>query len=291
MHKLYLNFKKFVSVSRYNKPHGILLLFYPCIWGISFSDKNILEVFYLCIIFFLGSCGMRAVGCIWNDVSDKKFDILVDRTKKRLIAKGAISTGETFLYIIINLLLGMLPIFFLNKFSIVLCLIVIPLVVTYPYMKRITWWPQLWLGINFNWGVLIGFYSLTEPSFNIAVVIFYLGCIFLTIAYDTIYGFQDIKDDLKLGIKSTAIKFKDFPKLFLAFNYISCFLCWTLSLYLFNANIIILFLLAVFFSLIITNSVAIQLENPLSCEKSFKKNSYFSLAVTLLLIYNNFLNT
>ena len=291
MQNFYIYFKKFVSVSRYNKPHGILLLFYPCIWGLSFSNKNIQEVLYLCIIFFLGACGMRAVGCIWNDISDKKFDILVARTKKRLIATGKVNAMETTIYLIINFLLGMLPIFFISNISIILCLIVIPLVISYPFMKRITWWPQLWLGINFNWGVIIGYYSLTEQSFNAAVIIFYLGCIFWTIAYDTIYGFQDIKDDLKLGIKSTAIKFRGAPKLFLIFNYISCFLCWTLALYFFNAGVLILFLLGICFLVMIVNAIGIKLKNPVSCEKSFKKNSYFGLVITLLLVYFNIIST
>ena len=108
-----INLKKFLSTSRYDKPHGILFLFYPCIWGISLTKVNILEVYKLCIIFFIGSCGMRALGCIWNDLNDKRFDILVNRTKKRLIALGKVSKSEAVVYMIINFLIGSIPLFFI----------------------------------------------------------------------------------------------------------------------------------------------------------------------------------
>ena len=103
MKNFFLYLKKFISVSRYDKPNGILLLFYPCIWGLSLSNKNILEVYHLCIIFFLGACGMRAVGCIWNDLNDKNYDILVERTKKRLVAAGKFLKRKLYFFFSINL--------------------------------------------------------------------------------------------------------------------------------------------------------------------------------------------
>ena len=289
MHKLFLNIKKFILTSRYDKPHGILLLYYPCLWGLSLSDKNILEVFHLCIIFFLGACGMRSVGCIWNDINDKKFDIFVKRTKKRLIATGEVSKIEALIYAFINLCIGIIPLFFINKFSIILCFAILPLIASYPFMKRITWWPQLWLGINFNWGVLIGYYSLTEPHVSLNIILFYLGCIFWTTAYDTIYGFQDIEDDLKLGVKSTSIKFRSSYKAFLIINYSICFLCWSTSIYFYNMNFILLLTLSVLFLIIIRSVTRTNIEKPESCEKSFKKNSYFGLSVSTLLALNNIL--
>ena len=283
-----INLKKFVSTSRYDKPHGILLLFYPCLWGLSLSNQNILEVYNLCIIFFLGACGMRAIGCIWNDLSDKKYDILVKRTKNRLIATGEATKSNAIIFMCINFCLGVLPLFFISKFSIMLCIIVIPLVISYPFMKRITWWPQLWLGINFNWGVLVGFYALEGFSLNFSILVFYLGCIFWTIAYDTIYGFQDIKDDLKIGIRSTSIKFKHAPKAFLILNYILCYICWTISFYFFEINIKLLLIFSMLFIIIIFSTLNTNINDPVSCEKSFKRNSYFGFLTSLLLIYWNF---
>ena len=287
MENFFLYLKKFISVSRYNKPHGIFLLFYPCIWGMSLSDKNILEVYQICIIFFFGSCGMRALGCIWNDWNDKHFDILVKRTKKRLVATGEVSKKEIIIFGLINLIFGLLPLFFIGKFAIILCFIVLPLIISYPFMKRITWWPQFWLGLNFNWGVLVGYYALAKMEFSISIILFYIGSIFWTIAYDTIYGFQDIQDDMKLGIKSTSIKFRKKPKIFLIFIYLGCYIFWCMSLAKITAPPLVLLLLSIAFVIIILNTLSINLSEPKSCEKSFKYNSFFGSFISLLLIYLN----
>ena len=147
------NFKNFLLASRYDKPHGILLLFFPCLWGLSLIKSNIADVIFLGIIFFIGACGMRALGCIWNDYNDKNFDIRVKRTKTRLIASNKLKKKQVLLFSTINALIGSVPLFFLPTQSILIALCVLPLIITYPFMKRITWCPQLWLGINFNWGV------------------------------------------------------------------------------------------------------------------------------------------
>ncbi len=279
---LYLN--KFILVSRYNKPHGIFLLFYPCIWGLSISNKNILEVYYFYIIFFIGSCGMRSLGCIWNDWNDRKLDIFVTRTKGRLLASGKVSNYEIIIFSTINLILGVFPLFFIGKFSIILCFVVLPLIISYPFMKRITWWPQFWLGLNFNWGLLVSFYAVSEIKFNISILLFYIGSIFWTIAYDTIYGFQDIKDDLKIGIKSTSIKFSRSPKFFLILNYLACSIFWHMSLYTTKIKPLMLLFLTIIFIPLILNTMKINLNDPLSCEKSFKYNSFFGFFTSILLV-------
>ncbi len=287
MKNFLLYLKKFISASRYDKPNGILLLYYPCIWGLSLSHKNILEVYHLCIIFFLGSCGMRAVGCIWNDLNDKNYDILVERTKKRLIASGKVSKKEIISFFIINLTLGIIPLFFISKFSVLLCFLVLPLIISYPFMKRITGWPQFWLGLNFNWGLFVSYYAVTEISFNLSIVLFYIGSIFWTIAYDTIYGFQDIEDDMKIGIKSTSIKFKENPKFFLILNYFLCFVFWYMSISTLVKDFIIFIALGLIFFPIVLNSFILNINNTASCGKSFRNNSYFGFCITILLIYFN----
>ena len=266
-----------------------MLLFYPCIWGLSLSNYNILEVYHLCIIFLIGSCGMRAVGCIWNDFNDKNFDIFVSRTKNRLIASRKISLKEIIIYSFINLTFGILPLFFIGKFSVFLCIMVLPLIISYPFMKRITWWPQLWLGLNFNWGILVGYYSVSDIAFNLNVILFYIGSIFFTIAYDTIYGFQDIDDDLKIGVKSTSIKFRKKPKVFLLFNYFGCYLCWFLSILFASKPLTIILIISIMFILLIINTLKINFKNPLSCEKSFKYNSIFGFCISLTLVIFNFI--
>ena len=287
MKKYSIYFKKFFLTSRYDKPHGILFLFYPCLWGITISNVNILEVYQLCIIFFFGACGMRAVGCIWNDLNDKKFDINVKRTDSRLIATGQVSKKESAIYIFLNFIIGSLPLLFISKFAILLCIFVLPLIMSYPFMKRITWWPQAWLGINFNWGILVGYYALKEPHLNLDLMLFYLGAIFWTIAYDTIYGFQDINDDLRIGVKSTSIKFKGIPRLFLLTNYLLCYLCWSISLFSVMYDDKGIILLTILFILILISALYTNFKDPISCAKSFKRNSYFGFGISIFLIYFN----
>ena len=153
-------------------------------------------------------------------------------------------------------------------------------------MKRITWYPQFWLGLNFNWGLLVGYYTVSDIEFDISILLFYLGSIFLTIAYDTIYGFQDIKDDMNIGIRSTSIKFRRYPKKFLLFNYFLCLAFWSFSLLTKESPFILAFLLILFIPLIL-NVLKIDLSDPLQCEKSFKKNSYFGIVTTIFLITLN----
>ena len=232
--------KKFFLASRYDKPHGILLLYFPCIWGIHLNDVITTNDILLYFIFFIGACGMRALGCLWNDFNDKDFDIKVKRTKTRLIASKKITNKTIVIFCFINGCIGSVPLYFIPINSIITSLSILPIIIIYPFMKRFTWWPQLWLGICFNWGVLVGFSVYDYNLFNLELILFYVGSVFFTIGYDTIYGFQDIKDDEKIGIKSTSIKFKSNAKLFLFSIYFIAFSFWTSSLILLNKSILII---------------------------------------------------
>ena len=278
------NFKNFLLASRYDKPHGILLLFFPCLWGLSLIKSNIAEVIFLGIIFFIGACGMRALGCIWNDYNDKNFDIKVKRTKKRLIATNQLKKNQILLFSTINALIGSVPLFFLPTQSILVALCVLPLIIFYPFMKRITWWPQLWLGINFNWGVLVGSSVIGIDFISLPIVIFYIGSILFTLGYDTIYGFQDIIDDERIGIKSTSIKFKRKPKSFLLLVYFASITLWILSLYLLEKPIVAILLCFSGFIFLLHRIIKCNLNNSHSCYKTFKYNSYYSLLITIILI-------
>ncbi len=277
------NIKKFFLTSRYNKPHGILLLFYPCIWGINLNEINISEEILLCIIFFIGACGMRALGCIWNDYNDKDFDKNVKRTKERLIASNKVNNKEIIMYIIINSFIGSIPLYFIPINSVFISFCVIPLILIYPFMKRITWWPQLWLGLCFNWGVFVGYSIYNKNLFSIELILFYLGSVFFTIGYDTIYGYQDLKDDQIIGIKSTSIKFKDRPKLFLFSIYITSFIFWITSIFLLNKPYLSIFLFVVASLFILIKVLKTNVHNAMDCKKTFNYNSYFSLAIMIIL--------
>ena len=276
--------KKFFLASRYDKPHGILLLYFPCIWGINLNDANTTNDIFLYIIFFIGACGMRALGCLWNDFNDKDFDIKVKRTKSRLIASKKITNKTIVIFCFINGCIGSVPLYFIPINSIITSLSILPIIIIYPFMKRFTWWPQLWLGICFNWGVLVGFSVYDYNLFNLELILFYVGSVFFTIGYDTIYGFQDIKDDEKIGIKSTSIKFKSNAKLFLFIIYFIAFSFWTSSLVLLHNSILTLAIFIFLCLLILIKVLLTNTKEPNECKKTFIYNSYFSLGVIFVLI-------
>ncbi len=207
----------FVKLTRLKKPIGYMLLFWPCSWGLTlgydFSSSLNIYFFYL-LLFFLGSVLMRSAGCIVNDILDRKFDKKVFRTKDRPIASGKISVKLGIFYSGLLCFVAFLVLINFNSFTILIALASMPLAFSYPLMKRYTYWPQLFLGITFNYGLILGWTSINN-EINFIPLIFYFGAIFWTLGYDTIYGFQDIKDDEIIGIKSTSIKFKSNPIIFL----------------------------------------------------------------------------
>ena len=162
---------------------------------------------------------MRSAGCIVNDILDRKYDILVERTKNRPIASGKVSVNFAIIYSALLCGLAFLVLINFNYYTILMALLSMPLAFTYPLMKRFTYWPQLFLGITFNYGLVLAWISINN-SISVIPIIFYIGAIFWTLGYDTIYGYQDIKDDEIIGVKSTSIKFKNNPKIFISLCYL-----------------------------------------------------------------------
>ena len=272
----------FISLTRLKKPIGYMLLFWPCIWGLTlvydFSEELDLYLFYL-ILFFLGSVLMRSAGCIVNDILDKNFDKKVSRTKDRPIASGKISISLGLGYAFILCLLAFIVLINFNYFTIFLALASMPLAFTYPLMKRYTYWPQLFLGITFNYGLVLGWTSI-QGQLDIVPIIFYFGAIFWTLGYDTIYGYQDIKDDEIIGLKSTSIKFKRNPKIFLTICYLALVFALTLGGYLMNFNIIyFLFLLFPLLHLFQYQIKNFKSDNSSSCLRLFKSNNFLGLII------------
>ena len=217
-----LNVKLFIELTRLNKPIGYMLLFWPCIWGLTIAYEFTSELetyFFYILLFFLGAVLMRSAGCIVNDITDKNFDKLVERTKNRPIASGKVSIKLASFYSFILCGIAFLVLINFNFFTIWMALLSMPLAFSYPLMKRFTYWPQLFLGITFNYGLVLAWISVTN-EISILPIIFYFGAIFWTLGYDTIYGYQDIKDDEIIGVKSTSIKFKSDPKKFISFCYL-----------------------------------------------------------------------
>ncbi len=277
----------FIELTRLKKPIGYMLLFWPCIWGLSiaydFSEDIKIYIFYL-ILFLLGAILMRSAGCIVNDILDRNFDKEVQRTKDRPIASGKVSVKLGIIYSLFLCAIAFLVLINFNNLTIFLALASMPFAFTYPLMKRYTYWPQLFLGLTFNYGLILGWTSVNN-EINFIPIIFYFGAIFWTLGYDTIYGFQDIKDDEIIGLKSTSIKFKKSPYLFLCISYTIFFLSLLTTGYLMELNkIFYIFLILVFLQIFFFQINKFKIDDPINCLKIFKSNNYLGFIVTLGLI-------
>jgi len=280
--------KIFIELTRLNKPIGFMLLFWPCSWGLAYAysvNKNINLFIYYLILFFIGSVLMRSAGCIVNDIVDKDFDKKVKRTKKRPLAIGRISVKHSLVYVFILCALAFLILIQFNFLTILLGMGSMIFAFSYPFMKRITYWPQLFLGITFNWGLIMA-WAAVNNNITIEIITLYISAIFWTLGYDTIYGAQDMSDDEIIGLKSTSVKFKNNIKLFIGVSYLINVLLLT---YLFKTDIGYNFFSVLFFFFIITLFYQILKFNknqPKSCLKMFKINniSGLSLLTSILLI-------
>ncbi len=281
----------FFELTRLKRPIGYMLLFWPCAWGLTlaydFTNNSNFYFFYL-ILFFLGSMFMRSAGCIVNDIVDKEYDKKVSRTKDRPIASGKISITLGLIYSFALCFLALLVLINFNNLTIILAFCSMPLAFTYPLMKRFTYWPQLFLGITFNYGLILGWTSV-ENAVNLEPLILYFGAIFWTLGYDTIYGFQDIKDDEIIGLKSTSIKFKKTPYIFLYMSYSIFFLSLIFIGYLTKLNIFYFFsLLVIFFHLFFYQIKRLDVKDTKNCLMTFKSNSNFGFLVFVSLLIGKF---
>jgi len=276
--------KLFVELTRLKKPIGFMLLFWPCAWGLTIAydfNSNLKLYFFYMSLFLMGSILMRSAGCVVNDIADKNFDKKVERTKNRPIASGKISTQLAIIYSIILCGLAFLVLINFNLFTIIMALVSMPLAFTYPLMKRVTYWPQLFLGITFNYGLVLAWISVTN-EISIIPIIFYFGAIFWTLGYDTIYGFQDIKDDEIIGVKSTSIKFKSDPKRFLFISYFLFVTSLFLIGFLMNfKNIYFLFMLLPIYHLFIFQIKKLDTSLPNDCFIKFKSNNFFGFLILI----------
>ena len=227
---------------------------------------------------------MRSAGWSVNDISDKEFDKKVLRTKNRPIASDKISIKLAIFYTIVLCSLAFLILINFNNLTVILALCSMPLAFTYPLMKRFTYWPQLFLGITFNYGLILGWTSIAG-EISIIPIVFYLGAIFWTLGYDTIYGFQDIKDDEIIGVKSTSIKFKNNPMPLLILCYTIFVICIFTVGFLMNFNYIFyIFLILPTIHLFFYQVKNLNIENPTSCLQLFKSNNFFGFLIYINII-------
>ena len=284
-------FRIIIQLTRLDKPIGFLLLFWPCAWGLTlgyyFNNETTLYLKYI-IYFFLGSVLMRSAGCIFNDIVDRNLDKKIQRTKERPIASGKISVLEAFTYIVFLCLVALLILLQFNWLTIMLGIASMTLAFAYPFMKRITYWPQLFLGLTFNWGIIMGWASMTN-SISIEPLVLYLSAIFWTLGYDTIYGLQDIRDDEIIGVKSTSIKFKNNVKAFVGSCYCLCVLFILIMFLMIDLSKYLLLLTIPFIISFVYQIKMFNKDDPQSCLAAFRNNNFSGFLIFMFIFSINIL--
>jgi 4-hydroxybenzoate polyprenyltransferase len=193
--------RPFAVLARWDRPIGSWLLLWPCWWAVALAPGW--PPLELLALFAIGAVAMRGAGCVINDLADRDLDARVERTRHRPLASGQLSTSQALAFLVLQLLIGLLVLLSFNRFTVLLGLASMPLVLVYPFMKRITWWPQACLGLAFNWGALVGWSAVTGELAPPALALYVAGFLW-TLGYDTIYAHQDKLDDALIGIKSSA---------------------------------------------------------------------------------------
>jgi 4-hydroxybenzoate polyprenyltransferase len=201
--------RPYLRLSRLDRPIGSWLLLIPCWWSVALAagvTGDISQLPFTIALFFVGAFAMRGAGCTWNDITDRDLDARVERTRSRPIPAGQVSVPQAIAFLVVQALIGLAVLLQFNRFAVATGIASLVIVAVYPFMKRITWWPQIVLGLAFSWGALMGF-AVTLGRIDATALLLYAGSIAWVIGYDTIYAHQDAEDDALIGIKSTALLF------------------------------------------------------------------------------------
>ena len=277
----------YLRLARFDRPIGFWLLFWPCVFGLALGSHDLYVPFsrlaLYALLFAIGAVAMRGAGCVWNDIADRDIDAKVARTRGRPLPSGAVSVRAAAIFLVVLALIGLAVLLQFNRFSILLGLASLIPVAIYPFMKRITHWPQAVLGIAFNWGALMG-WAVIHGDLALPPYLLFVGCVLWTIGYDTIYAHQDKEDDAIVGVKSTALMFGAATKPLLWAFYGGALACWVvagLQVKLHQAYYIGLMILALQFAGQINR---VKLDDPNSCLKAFRSNREAGLILFLSLL-------
>ena len=271
----------YAVLARWDRPIGTWLLLWPCWWAITLAPGW--PDLWLFPLFGIGAVAMRGAGCVINDFADRDLDAQVERTRKRPLASGRLTTRQAMTFLAIQLLVGLGVLLALNHFAALLALASIPLIVVYPFMKRITWWPQAWLGLTFNWGALVGWAAVTGDLAPAAVALYAAGFSW-TLGYDTIYAHQDKADDALIGVKSSARRLGKATPFWLRIFYGGAIALLALAGALAGMNLgfyLILPVVAVHFAWQIRT---LDPDDPASCLARFRSNRKLGLLVFLAIL-------
>jgi 4-hydroxybenzoate polyprenyltransferase len=278
--------KPYARVARWDRPIGFWLLFWPCGFSLGLAAvKNPAAGFnwWALLLCLIGSIAMRGAGCTFNDIVDRDIDAKVERTRSRPIASGQVSVPNAVIFMVLQGLVGAVVLLQFNLFTVAIGVASLALVAIYPFMKRVTWWPQLFLGLAFSWGALVGWTSQTE-AISIIPLLLYLGCILWTIGYDTIYAMQDIEDDALIGVKSTARLFGRRTRLLVGLFYAGAVVLWAAAAYMAGAGWMFGAILLAAVALLAWQVVTLDGREPGNPLIRFRANHWVGLAVTAALL-------
>jgi 4-hydroxybenzoate polyprenyltransferase len=266
--------RPYLRLSRFDRPIGSWLLLMPCWWSAALAAGVLGKVSQLPLIialFFIGAFVMRGAGCTWNDITDRDLDARVERTRSRPIPAGQVSVPRAAVFLVVQALIGLAVLLQFNRFAVMTGIASLVIVAVYPFMKRITWWPQIVLGLAFSWGALMGF-AVTLGRLDATALALYVGSIAWVIGYDTIYAHQDAEDDALIGIKSTALLFGARTRPALMVFYATAAVLIGMALGLAGAGIAAWIGLAAFAAHLIWQISRLQIGDPALCLRIFKSN-------------------
>lgn len=269
--------KNYLELMRLDKRVGIYLILWPCLWSIAIAAKGTFP-YITYLLFIVGAVVMRGAGCVINDIMDVKIDALVERTKKRPLPSGRIKIAHAYIFLALLLTIGAAILYQFNNTTRLLGLLIIVPIFLYPLMKRITYWPQAFLGLTFNWGALMGAAAI-KGEVTYASVILYIGCFFWTLGYDTIYAHQDKKSDIEAGVKSTALLFANNTKKYLYIFYSITVIClWSAGV---SADLGITYhaLLIIAALQLLWQVYEVNLDRPTDCMRKFCSNNFFGFII------------
>jgi len=291
-YNLSLKIIPYFKLMRLHQQAGIWLLLWPCWWSVALASNNIVNDGFYLVIFLVGSIAMRGAGCIINDIIDRDIDAKVERTKNRPLASGELKVINAVVLLIILLLIGLYVMLQLNKTAIIISLIAFVMAIIYPTMKRIIAWPQIFLAITFNLGALIGWSTVSNGELSAPAFMLYAAGIFWTLGYDTIYAHQDKKDDINIGVKSTAVSMKGNTKKFVGLFYITMigFIYLSANASFMQDPIILYLFILVALSQLLWQVIVVNLDSPEDCMKKFKSNMYFGSIIFLGIVVQKFYN-
>jgi 4-hydroxybenzoate polyprenyltransferase len=266
--------RPYLRLARFDRPIGSWLLLMPCWWSAALSagvahrlDRLPLDI----LLFFIGAFVMRGAGCTWNDITDRDLDVRVERTRSRPIPAGQVSVKQALAFLVAQALIGLVVLLQFNRFAVLTGIASLVIVAVYPFMKRITWWPQIVLGLAFSWGALMGF-AVTFGRLDLTAFVLYAGSISWVIGYDTIYAHQDTEDDALIGIKSTARLFAERTHQALVIFYGLAVVLIGVALALAGAGIAAWLGLLVFAVHLVWQVSRLKIGDPVLCLRVFKSN-------------------